>query len=689
MIRPLFLFTMFATVTKMLVLQKVLSFSLLIFCCGCVDSFAPNDSDSRVDSLDYFIYSADLDSLPNSIRKKFADKALKILSVEENDSINRLNYLKVANRFYNIQEYEDYKKTTETAIFRAESKNDTISMAKGLSYMGDYYARKYLSDSAFTYYVAAEKLYRIKREHDKLAQTLLQKAVLQHNENDYIGAEKSAYEALKLLRQSGNTGLHYDALNLLGLIHTRLSEYDTALLYHQKALKLTTLPHFEESAFYKSSTLNNIGVVYQNIKEFKLASNYFSQSLEFKGLYNYSPNNYIYTTLNHGYSNLKLNQLTEMPQIFMKVMKISDSLNIVSGRVLSRLHLGRYFHQVRDTMSAITYTKDAYNIARRFDQPKEVLLSLSQLSEIDPTKAGDYSGEYIKISDSLQIAERQIRNKLGRIEYETEELAIEKEQLVESRKQIIYVALGVILLGVLAYVIRFQAAKNRELRLVRDQQKANEEIYQLMLNQQNKVEEVRQAEKKRIAQELHDGVLGKLFGTRMNLGVLNSKTDDHGIDARAKYIDELQSLENEIREISHDLNSEKAAVFNNFVVMVVNFITSQRSVCKAEIQLEFDSTIDWNAVDNIVKINFYRILQEAFQNINKHSNAGSVQVLFHKEGNLARLHIKDDGKGFVFSRKRNGIGLQNMLSRIVSSGGSMNVDTGAGNGTHLKFEVPI
>src|SRR5690606_13852580 len=103
----LFLFSMFATVTKMLVLQKVLSFSLLIFCCGCVDSFAPNDSDSRVDSLDYFIYSADLDSLPNSIRKKFADKALKILSVEENDSINRLNYLKVANRFYNIQEYED------------------------------------------------------------------------------------------------------------------------------------------------------------------------------------------------------------------------------------------------------------------------------------------------------------------------------------------------------------------------------------------------------------------------------------------------------------------------------------------------------------------------------------------------------------------------------------------------------
>ncbi len=49
------------------------------------------------------------------------------------------------------------------------------------------------------------------------------------------------------------------------------------------------------------------------------------------------------------------------------------------------------------------------------------------------------------------------------------------------------------------------------------QQIANAEIYNLMISQQKTIEENRAKEKKRVARELHDGVLGKIFGVRMNL----------------------------------------------------------------------------------------------------------------------------------------------------------------------------
>jgi signal transduction histidine kinase len=58
-----------------------------------------------------------------------------------------------------------------------------------------------------------------------------------------------------------------------------------------------------------------------------------------------------------------------------------------------------------------------------------------------------------------------------------------------------------------------------------------------------------------VAQELHDGVLGRMFGVRMNLDSLNKFQDDQAI-SQSSYLSELKNIEQDIREISHDLNRE-------------------------------------------------------------------------------------------------------------------------------------
>ncbi|WP_291082699.1 tetratricopeptide repeat protein [Flavobacterium sp. BFFFF1] len=483
--------------------------------------------------------------------------------------------------------------------------------------------------------------------------------------------------------------MEYEANNLLGIVYGKLQEYDLSKKYYDKAIELANNESVPPNYQYRAVTINNLGSMYSIQKKYGLAKEQFLKGLAEKDLLRDRPDLFAMLNDNLAYTYLKLGNLKGLPDLFEKALKIREGSKLISGIIISKIHLSEYYALQKDSLNAVAMVGEAYRLADENKLTRDLLAVLRQLSDVDPKNARKYSSEYYKISDSLDVAERKTKNKFARIEFETDELAQEKTQLVEQRKTLIYIALGIILIGVFIFVIRVQASKNRELRLIQEQQKANEEIYSLMISQQDKVEETRQAEKKRIAQELHDGVLGKLFGTRMNLGVLNTRKDDEGIVQRVGYIDELKTLEQEIREISHDLNSEKMAVFNNFVLMVSNFIDTQRTVCQADILFNVDPAIEWNAVENTAKINLYRILQEAFQNINKHAKAQHVTVTFQKKDRHIQLEVEDDGVGFVYSKKRNGIGLQNMLSRITTSGGTMEIITRPEDGTKLQFELPL
>lgn len=640
------------------------------------------------DSLAFFFEAANNDSIPYEKRHVYADKIVAKIEVQQNDSMNRINYFKAANRYYNMNALNDYKKLTKVIVQRTADAKDTIGLAKAYTYLADYYANKFVSDSAYMYYFNAEKLYRRLKDYPKTAKTILNKSIIQLNEKDYIGSEKSAFECLKILRKTNDNDLTYSTYNILGIIYNELSEYDKSIEFHNKALELITDKKITESSFAESGSLNNIGLIYQNKKNDKKAIQYFNKALVSPNLLKLNPFQYSAIIDNLGYSKFEIGDFNNLPDLFYKSLKIVDSLKVNTSIVSCKLHLSEYYAFKKDTLKAVNFATGAYDLAKTNNLTKDILSSLKQLSAVNPKKISIYSKEYIKINDSLQIAERKVRNKLARIEFETEELSIEKDKLVEQRRTIVFASALVILLGILFFVIRFQAAKNRELVLVQEQQKANEEIYQLMLTQQDKIEDVRQLEKKRISQELHDGILGKLFGTRLNLGILNSVDTQQAVTDRSIFIDELKTIEQEIREISHDLNSEKTAIFNNFVVMVSNFIENQRTVCEAEIHFSMNENIDWNSQNNIVKINFYRILQESFQNINKYAGAKTVFASFEKTNHSLKLSIVDDGVGFNYSRKKKGIGLKNMESRITGSGGRMNIESEKGKGTKLEFEIP-
>ena len=322
---------------------------------------------------------------------------------------------------------------------------------------------------------------------------------------------------------------------------------------------------------------------------------------------------------------------------------------------------------------------------------------LKLLGEASPSQLGFYSRRYTQLNDSLLTVERATRDKFARIEFETDEITTQKNVVANKNLQLlnsIWVILSIGFLAILLiYVIYknlLQKAKTRELLLKQNQQNANEAIYQLMIDQQRQIEEGKNTEKQRISQELHDGVMGKLSAVRLNLYAALYKANLIEDPLFAKQIDEIQAVEQEIRTIAHDLNSNLFSDNANFTGIVKELFYKIENHSQIHFTLEVSDALNWDLIHNTIKINLYRILQEALQNIEKHANANNVTVVMALvETKEINILISDDGQGFDTNQKKYGIGIKNMKARIMELNGTFAIHTKVGKGTKINLIIPI
>ncbi|RTY79580.1 tetratricopeptide repeat protein [Flavobacterium sp. LS1P28] len=664
-------------------------FFIFLFC-GCTQKNTPNKItlDSKDSLSTYFLLSNDFD-LPSEQREKYVKKALQVITPQENDSLYRVNLFKIANRYYNLENWKEYKRTVRLVLEKSAMQQDAFSMAKGNNYLGDYYDSQGIPDSSFLYYDKAEKIYFELNDNYNLAKTIIKKANLQFNQSDLLGAEKATSKVLKIIKNSNKSDVLYDAYNLLGLIYNELEDYNTAMRYHNKAL--ASIDDELMASFYQpqATSYNNIGYLHLKKQDYKQAKRYFQKGLDQKNVFKDKPSLHAMLLNNLAYSKFKLNEKEGLPDLFFRSLKTRDSLQLTTGVIASKINLSEYFISKNETLRASQFAKQALELSKKTNNYRNVLNSLKQLSIIEPQNAAVYGNEYIQVSEKLQKSERKMGNKFTRIEYETEEIKNENKDLVQQNRNLVYIFSGLAMLGLFSFVIRTQKAKNRELLFKQQQQMANEEIYNLMITQQNTIEINRIKEKKRVARELHDGVLGRLFGVRINLDSLNKIVDGTAVEKRNNYLIELKNIEQDIREISHDLNREKSELINNFVAIVDNLFEDQKKTHKSKLISSIDPAIKWELVSNSLKINLYRILQEALQNSNKYANANTIKIELRKEEDHLILKISDNGVGFNIKTAKKGIGLQNILFRTKECDGIFDIQSSKKGGTIITVTTPI
>ncbi len=644
------------------------------------------------DSISYFLDRANR-NLEKDINKSyvFYKKALKYSDEITNDSLSRDCLFKINYGFYKLKKWEDFKESSKILLEYSIESKDTFHIAQVYRYKGNYYKNTSLNDSAFYYYIKAEKLFDKINDKINLANILTNKSVVQYNTGNYNSADKTLTQSYFLLKNSEDKNKFFECLIMMGVISNETKNYEQAIEYYNKALTIVRENKIKTSIFEEATTLNNLGYNYQKIENYNEAIKNYNLALKDKELENSLPDLYSLLIDNLAYSKFKIRDFNNIPDLFYKGLRIREKINSPTLIILSKIHLSEYYFDKKDLILSKKFANEALRLSKETKNTRDVLASLKQASNVDAVNSSKLSKDYIRISDSINEVERKSQEKFARLELETEEIKEENTQLSQKNRTILNYFISAIIIGGFLFFARTQRSRSRELTLKQSQQQANEEIYRLIISHQNQLEEGRDLEKKRLSKELHDGVLGRLFGLRLNLDGLNNSDDEISKQQRLDYLNELQLIEQDLRDISHELNRENLVLINNFVAIINNLLEQQAKINPAKIKAIIADDIDWEILPNTAKINLYRILQEALQNINKHAEAKNILIHFRKDkkGNLL-FNIEDDGKGYdLNSKKSKGIGMKNIVSRTQQCNGIIDIKSEIGKGSKIIITFPL
>ena len=596
----------------------------------------------------------------------------------------RLGFLhQVASQLYVKGEFEKYLSYSKESLDLAKALKDTANAARSLRFMGFAHRRLSRPDSALFFFKEANSLYDKIRDDYNVGRMHISMAYVREDVKDYTGAQADAVTAIKKFDKDEHVRLT-QAYTALGNALSGLNEEEKAIEYYGKAID-----HREKSGGKANlMTLNNIAVMYRKLGNYQKAIDSWESLIANEERLKEDPYANAYVIDNLAHTKLLSGVETNVEEKMLEALLIREDIKDYAGQVINHIHLSEYYISAQDTLKAKDHLKQAIAISYEAKDYGDILKAIKMLSDLETGETSTrYANDYIRISDSLQLVERNFRNKFARIQFETDRVIQEKELLSRQKWWISAISAVMIISLMLFYIIRVQKSRNKQLLFEQQQQQSNEEIYNLMLSQQDKVQEGRKREQQRISEELHDGVLSRLFGTRLNLDTLNEESDTGAVDKRKLYINELKSIEQEIRRVSHDLNDKKIEE-SQFMDIVRELVVSNDQMNGCDFELSLDESINWKTFDNKSKIHIYRILQESIQNINKYSKAKKATINFDSDRKNVILRISDDGVGFKKTKKQEGIGHRNIRSRVTKLDGKVSINSAPKKGTTIEVSFP-
>ncbi len=656
-------------------------------------SYGQNSSFQKtIDSIKTLRHLASKETDLNT-RLEYAERAAN-LSLKTNVDSTLLKSNEILSKLYwETNKNEAYRDINKQNIALAVKIKDSSALGQAHLNLGEYYRkRSKYGDSAFNYYHKAEKIYQNLALKFQRCEALFGMAVIQCFEKDYIQSEVTSFNALNLLESLNQSNdikkLKSFIYNNLGLVYGQLYLFEDSINYYSKSIKLKKKlkGNFEKNI---SNSINNLGFLYKEIGKYDLAIDNFKKILQncyikkvHKSIYLMSLENYAHTLFLSG-------DFDQLPQLYHKVLKIADTSNVVYETITAHQHLAEYYHYFKQKDSAKHYAYKALEISKNYYND-DILKSLKVLSKVeDDSIAVKHYADYIKLNDSIQKNERLTRNKFARIQFETDNY-IEKTKKLSSQNVLISIIIAIIVFVlVLLYIVRIQIGKNQKLVFANKQQKANEQIYTLIMNQQAKVEETRLTERYTVSEQLNNGILNKLTGSRFGLEILSMSEKPLNKEAYKDYVAELQHLEKEIRDISHSLKKTSFNDDTTFISLIEDYLEKQNDISNFKYDVNLINQINWQDINDDLKIAIFKIIQEVAYGIIKHKNANTLTLNFSEEiTRKLRLEIITN-LDFSAKRAQKKRRLKNIKHIVSKLKGTYTMERDQNKHLCIELELPI
>ncbi len=198
-------------------------------------------------------------------------------------------------------------------------------------------------------------------------------------------------------------------------------------------------------------------------------------------------------------------------------------------------------------------------------------------------------------------------------------------------------------------------------------------------------------ERKLVAQEIHDSIGSSLAASKFKVESALKEMKDDNPQTKVILDSVIPILQGTIEEARRIQMFLRPSMLDDLGILVtVNWFCRQFESTYSNIRIKREIDIQENEVPESLKIVIYRVLQEALNNIAKHSKSLTVLLSLRKDKQYIQLVIRDSGQGFdleeVYSRKgtTKGLGLDSMRERIELSGGSFSIESSKGAGTVIR-----
>ncbi len=545
--------------------------------------------------------------------------------------------------------------------------------------------------------------------------------------------------ALDEAKKTGNRKTEGGALNNIGLIYWNQGRTDLAIDHYIRSAEI-----FEETdnKIGLGNTYNNIGLILMGEKQYLRSLEYHQKALKVRQTANHKYGLAAsYSNIAQTFTVLDPPRTDSAIYFLLKSIPLKEELNDKYGLARSYHSLAEAYNQEDRLDDALAYHIKAlhlqielgntegsassyYNIADIFNQRKDYKTQLAYLDsaqiiaeehtdlsllwKIYRSKARSLGRQgqtedahlywiaYDHLKDSLVTLEKSRQIEELETQYRTaekdKEIAEKKAELADTQlkvanknKWIVGLTSGLFCFLFLGFAIwqktQRKAQAEKDSAIIKERERGLKAIIQAT-----------EEERKRIAKDLHDGIVQTLTGLSLRLrkqvGGLSSLDEHQAKDFKTSQ-SMLDDAIGEVRGISHEMMPR---VLNETGLILALEDMLQKSLGSTEINYEFEHhKVDGERFKENVEISLYRICQELVNNIIKHSQAKAVSVQLLKTKSHLVLVVEDNGKGFIFNdaKSRNGIGLMNIESRAKAMNGEVNYEPSPERGTVATIRIPL
>jgi PAS domain S-box-containing protein len=372
---------------------------------------------------------------------------------------------------------------------------------------------------------------------------------------------------------------------------------------------------------------------------------------------------------------------------------------------IKSLSLGVSDYLLKDDLSAlvlyksIVYSLERMAFARQFKESERRYRNLFQLNPQPMWLMDSITHEILDVNQSaitvygytsdeflgLKLSDLFFEEDAGKIpdKFAARDKSVVEHKIGEVRNRT--KSGGTIVVDMLGHLLE-QDGKLLELVIASDiteKKKAREQLLAATIQAEDN-------ERRRIAQEIHDGLQQTLVTAMLNIEPAIEEVTLLSSPVRERFTKGFTYLNqgiNETRNIAHQLMPKAIEDFG-FIGAMHNLLDSVHSTTR----FHFHENIGDIRLPGLIEVALFRVAQEAITNILKYAQAEEVFIQSTMHNGTVQLTIEDNGIGFDATHIREGnshLGLNFMRSRIGSLGGIIDISSQPGKGTIIMVEIPL